>query len=566
MDTDPAMLAREIEEFIKNQENDQNVLDPEHTASQARPEQQRTPQPPAKTHVKVNYNGRHIELDVSNATPSEIKEGFGISSGNLELNRRGQNYKETNDNTFDPPLTAGTYNITIIEVKTKKKESTVPKRSQVKKEPSKHEDENIVTFYCDIKEPVEVEIDTDGRVYFESIEFFKNKSTWTSIFIVNESEGTVTKVEEAAMDIPAKKGTKYGLLFNSKEENHQQLKSLHRKNAQISYETNIKSLSGVSMASAAVYWIVFSKTFLALSKINNELLLENDIKDFKFLICPRSLKNSLFQMAVSINGFVQLQIFNAVHIYRKKEMRDNHYSGSLTYLMKLKEEVNEFINALIGYLREKREEESTILLINKLKQMEHSDKRVENDMEEHKKTIEKLSKINTAENSDDDEDSTPEPEEYKAVIEKLSKINTATIFSSNEDSKSDLEKIVAQRKVLNSIFEHLDEMNSTVSFNITNILDILKLLKELICTEITQFIQADVIDKCPDPDEELNHIKPHYNNVYQMWRLIGTAFNLVINFDQPPNNWNLIKEEILKVQRMAEVSFHEIMDQEILTD
>ena len=71
------------------------------------------PEPQQRSHVTVNYKASHIEFEISNAFPTVIKRGFGIVSGIVELYRRNTTYTETEDNTFEPPLVVGTYNMTI---------------------------------------------------------------------------------------------------------------------------------------------------------------------------------------------------------------------------------------------------------------------------------------------------------------------------------------------------------------------------------------------------------------------------------------------------------------------
>jgi len=550
--TDPDMLADEIRRFLEEQNGDNEDSIPDVTSNH--------PDPPSGGHynqsrssITVNFNDSHADFDLD-VSPDEIKKKFNIRNGTLTLTRRRISYKES-DNEFEPDLVPGTYILTVTEPKVRA--PAAPKRAKTNIPPKREEEEGDVIFYSGNVAPFYADIDPDKNVYFDTIDIFKDRGIWTSAFVISESDGKLTRVTERT-NIPSQKGEKYTLLFYAKEKPHQQLRTLHKKTTIMTLDSDIKSLSKISMASAIIYWIAFPRIFFVLSRIESEFPLNNDIKDFKFLICPRSLKASLFQMAVSINFFVKLQILNAANVFRNRQMRATHFSDSLSSLTKLRSETNDFINAIMGYLRENKEEESTILLISKLRELEQQDKRVENEEEEYKK---------------------------KKSTKELIGYDVSKIFCKDENPENDLQQLISQRFVLKTIFESVEKMITNENFDITEILNLLKLLKELICNEISHFLHMRATyehdtggknksqnqDKGSDEsseesseedlDEDLSPIKEHYESLYQMWRLTGAAYPLTINFSQQSDNWDLLKDDIINIQRITETSFHELMNE-----
>ncbi|KAE9547449.1 hypothetical protein FO519_009337, partial [Halicephalobus sp. NKZ332] len=212
-------------------------------------------------------------------------------------------------------------------------------------------------------------------------------------------------------------------------------------------------------------------------------------------------------------------------------VKEGHYTRSLTYLLKIKSEVNDCINVLINYLRENEQNEATVNLVTELKGLEQQDKKVQDELDDYK-------------NGKD--------------VSELVKTKGTTIFSHDDKKvKEDFKELAAQRNILNSIFSSVKPMILQEEFDIAKVLYLLKLVKQLICAEISHFIRAEAIYK--HEDDELDYIKKKYEKLFEMWRVVGAAISLIVDLDRNTGDWSPLKEEILNIQRVAEAGFYEMV-------
>ena len=308
---------------------------------------------------------------------------------------------------------------------------------------------------------------------------------------------------------------------------------LQNKHTKSLFEVHAQSLSGISMTRAIVFWIAFPRILFVSDNITEDVNMENDITQFNALICPGSLKASFFQIAISINNFVELQFSNSNAFLDTKKIMQDHWENSLACLTKIQSEVNELIKVLTDHLRKHQQNKDTILLVSQLKKLDQCDIEIENQQKEYKV-------VKTA--------------------KELSTIDHPKIFGDEKNLKIDLQELVEQRDILDNILRYVDEIVNDDKFDIPKSLNILKFLKELVCTEIIHFTNADAIHKCEDPDDDLDHFQSQYEGLYEIWRIIGATYSLVINFREECHDWHLMKERILMVQHMVETGFHEVMN------
>ena len=388
-----------------------------------------------------------------------------------------------------------------------------------------------VIFYLCNNQPFEAKLDANGKVYLLNIPFFKNMNKWTSAYLLDESDRKLLPLDKSTKIISLEKGKTYEILFHSDEDNRQ-LKSLEGHTTLFPPEEDVKSLFGISMAEAIIFWITFPRIFAALSNITEDLKIENDMKDFHFLICPGSLKTSIFQLALSLNNFMKIQLFNSEFFLYERQMNLDNLEASLNCLTTIKSEIDELIKILTEYLRKTQQNKTTILLINELNKLKKYEKMILSEQEQY-------DMVNAAQN--------------------LYVIDSSKIFGNERYLVKHLEQIINQRKILDYIYENIDEMVENDTFNIFKVLNLLKLLKELAYSEIIHFIHANVINKYKDCDNELHHFKLQYGDLYEIWRITGATYLLPINFDNDVDDWESMKKEILDAQRVIETSFHEIM-------
>lgn len=381
-------------------------------------------------------------------------------------------------------------------------------------------------------------LNSDRKVNLKSCEFLKDKNKWNSAFFVDENNGKLIQIKNNLKGLKFEGGMKYGLLFCCDEKKNQQLAFIHDKNIALPPEKELNSLRNISMARAIVFWVAFSKIFFILSKIKRDVRLETDTNKPDYLVCPRSLKANLFQIALSINNFLKLRVSDVHKNFENETINNSSYAESINSLAKMRAEVSHFAEILSKYLKENEENENTVALITQLKELnEHEKYNVRN----------KKNKI------------------------QLNEIDTSTIFADKQNPRGSLEKLVKQRVILNSIFKSVTKMTSHQNLDVSKILYLLKLLKELIYSENSNLFQADTIynENNWDADEEYQDIQMHYKHVYDMWRLVGADSSLVLDFDEQSTNWEDVKKEILDTQYMAELSFHEIVyskSEEIVSD
>uniref|UniRef100_A0AC34QMH3 Uncharacterized protein n=1 Tax=Panagrolaimus sp. JU765 TaxID=591449 RepID=A0AC34QMH3_9BILA len=541
----------DIDEFLRNLRNEP-VPEQDQVPPRAPPPEPTPEAPPrnaSRTIAVINYEDRHFEEKVDDVVPETIRNCFGISRNvNFELIRRNVVYKVVGSR-FEPELVPGTFKVRIVQQ---------PQRFAGGRQVS--EEGRLVFIHCNDKME-KAAVNDQGHVTRIP---FRNANRWGSKFLVDD-KGKVTEFTDDGFEAFSEH---YYLLYYD-----QTAPQMAEPDIQLLAKPRQTSLEGMTLTNAAVFWVLFVRGFACLSKTNNDLVLDlekEDLKDCKALICAKSCKANLFQIASSINYLMAKHVDYISNYHEMSGKPVQWVHDFLKQIEKIDAETTEFIHVLATHLKNTEPNEATVKVIMELDDLKRldSDNRLEGCR---------------AEALEYDEDADNPLEINDQIIDKVARTSTAFVWPRSRHTDAHLhiavflQSFTKNRSYLKEITALIDEMAVDPNLDVTKLLSLLKFFKQLISSTKRSWISLlmfwtvvgrlrnsqSLSDLVRPPNRQQGRFEPiflDFEKMLSVWRAVGSALPLAVNMNRVTDcsrDWDDMKTQIFDAQYRAEIAFHQ---------